>query len=439
MGSSAFWWGILSAVSLPLGAWLGLTWRPGARINSAFMAFGAGALLFALTIELFAHVPHHVESHGVMALAAAIGGALLGGFLFDELNKMLNKKGAFVRSLSNAKKYVLVLKRRRAKKLAEELSSVRVLRELSPEQMALLVSRVKKKNFEKGCVIFRQDTPADDMLFILSGEVEILRHRSDGSTEMLATLGKDETFGEMGLLTDRARTADAVALTDVVAYSLERSDFQEFVQQSPKLQKALAELVQARLSDQNLREQTESDDAWKRETLERIEMGSFSLHRDEIQSESEGVCKKSGAGVAIWLGLLIDAIPESLVIGRLAVAPEGMSVAFIAGVFLANMPEAMSSSVTMKSSGLKSLRIALMWISLCLITGIGAFIGAQIFPQDPVGSTFYLALVIEGLAAGAMLTMIAETMLPEAFEQGGSIIGMATLLGFLAALSVKVM
>jgi zinc transporter ZupT len=79
-----------------------------------------------------------------------------------------------------------------------------------------------------------------------------------------------------------------------------------------------------------------------------------------------------------------------------------------------------------------------MWMSLCLITGVGALIGSVIFPDNPQGGLSYLIAGIEGLAAGAMLTMIAETMLPEAFEQGGgTITGLSTLIGFLAALGVK--
>ncbi len=85
--------------------------------------------------------------------------------------------------------------------------------------------------------------------------------------------------------------------------------------------------------------------------------------------------------------------------------------------------------------GLKALK----WGSVCVMTGIGAYLGATLFPANPTGSLYYFVIGIEGLAAGAMLTMIAETMMPEAFEQGGSVVGMSTLCGFLAALCVKVL
>ena len=79
----------------------------------------------------------------------------------------------------------------------------------------------------------------------------------------------------------------------------------------------------------------------------------------------------------------------------------------------------------------------MMWGSLCLITGLGAALGVLLLPSDPHGPGLIAVAAVEGLAAGAMLTMIAETMLPEAFEQGGAIVGISTLIGFLAALLVK--
>ncbi|MDP6959416.1 MAG: hypothetical protein QF645_11470, partial [Planctomycetota bacterium] len=114
------------------------------------------------------------------------------------------------------------------------------------------------------------------------------------------------------------------------------------------------------------------------------------------------------------------------------------SLAFIVGVFLANFPEAMSSAVTMKNGGMKVTRIFWMWFSLTILTAVGALVGALILPVHPVGWHLYAVFAIEGLAGGAMLTMITQTMLPEAFERGGGpVVGLSTLAGFLAAMSVK--
>ncbi len=135
---------------------------------------------------------------------------------------------------------------------------------------------------------------------------------------------------------------------------------------------------------------------------------------------------------AIWLGMLLDGIPESLVIGSsLLHASFGLSL--IAGLFLSNFPEALGSSVGMRQQGYGSTRILVMWTSLTLFTGVGAYLGAAFFREMP-SEVFALT---EGVAAGAMLTMIAETMLPEAYHKGGAVTGVSTLLGFLAAIFFK--
>ena len=199
LGATAFFWGILSAISLPLGAFLGMWLKPKKTTNSAFMAFGAGALLFALTIELFGHVPHYVEEHGIDALTVTLSGAIIGGLLFNLLNRLLNDRGAFLRRLSSARNYVARSKRKDTERLIEEVSGVNVLTGLRPEQMAELVQRIKKKTFSRGEVIFRQGDHAEEMFFILKGEVEII-HREGGEGERLALLKVHDTFGELGIL-----------------------------------------------------------------------------------------------------------------------------------------------------------------------------------------------------------------------------------------------
>lgn len=147
------------------------------------------------------------------------------------------------------------------------------------------------------------------------------------------------------------------------------------------------------------------------------------------------------AAIMIWLGILIDAVPESVVLGILSsTSSSGSLLTFVIGVFLSNLPEAMSSSGTMAACGVARTRILCMWSSIVVLTGVGAALGAIIFPpgsEDEEGSQYAIA-AIEGMCGGAMLTMIANTALPEAFEQGGNVVGLSTLLGFLSALFVSV-
>lgn len=175
-----------------------------------------------------------------------------------------------------------------------------------------------------------------------------------------------------------------------------------------------------------------------------------------VASGDEGAHGQSGGAhraVMIWLGILIDAVPESLVIGilvnRTAVAGDdaytrfsrttGAVLPFVIGVFLSNLPESMSSSGSMKAHGMRVSTILTMWFITTLLTAAGASMGAIIFPPrlGMDDSTELAVASVEGLAAGAMLTMIAQTMMPEAFEQGGDIVGLSCLAGFLCALSVK--
>ncbi|CAK0797768.1 unnamed protein product [Prorocentrum cordatum] len=147
------------------------------------------------------------------------------------------------------------------------------------------------------------------------------------------------------------------------------------------------------------------------------------------------------AALMIWLGILIDAVPESVVMGILVnTASMGQLLAFVVGVFLANFPEAMSSAGVMKQHGMRREIILPMWSSITVLTGIGAMVGSMAFPpgseDDP--SIQKIIAAIEGMCGGAMLCMIANTVLPEAFEQGGNVTGMSALLGFLIAIAVSV-
>jgi zinc transporter ZupT len=137
--------------------------------------------------------------------------------------------------------------------------------------------------------------------------------------------------------------------------------------------------------------------------------------------------------MAIWLGILLDGIPESLMIGSHMTEGHMISMSLVAGLFLSNYPEALSSSASMREQGIPFRQVLLAWVFLMVMTGIGAAIG-NIVLDGASASTFAL---IGGIAGGAMLTVIAETMLPEAYVKGGSVIGFITLIGFLTAIMFK--
>ncbi len=435
----AFFWGIVSAVSLPLGATIGLWLKPGKKVTSALMAFGAGALLFALTIELFSEALHHGREHGNLIIVLTIIGAIAGGLLFDLLNQLLNKRGAFLRKLIPTKKYLTRLKTRLAGRMISELSRIKLLQFLPPSDIARLIPNMKRETFEQGEVIFREGEIGSTLYFIIDGEVAILRQQETGEQEQIAVLGRDDTFGEMALLSNRPRNATALTRSQTQVLKVLHSDFDALLAESDSLREASLILFNQRAEELSQKSFGYQAEQWQEACLRHLQKLAMPLSEQEIAEESRKAALKKGAALAIWLGIMLDGIPESLIIGMLSASVTGISLAFISGVFLANLPEAMSSAVGMQRSGMRFSRILLMWTSLCLITGLGAAVGVLVFPAQPVARDYYLISGIEGLAAGAMLTMIAETMLPEAYEQGGAIVGFSTLMGFLAALIVKIL
>lgn len=299
----AFLIGGMVTISLPLGAIAGLAFKPRASIVAAFTAFGAGALMAALSVELIAptvmeivgQTPSptgmaHDKKHAIFTMGSLLVGCVIGGFLFYSLDELINSKGGFLRKVGTT------------------------------------------INF------FKKQKPNDH--------------------------------------------------------------------------------------------------------LEEI-------HAVKTQDVKETAKEHGGAPMAIWLGLLIDGIPESFVIGAGFLAllsvklgagnsPDFSDVlpyTLIAGLFLSNFPEALSASIGMQKQGLSKARIMALWGSLVLIIALGSLAGYYIGSSIP----HEIEIGIEGLAAGAMLTMIAQTMLPEAVHIGGvKVVGLSTLIGYLSAVAFKV-
>ena len=439
----AGFWGLLSAVSLPVGAILGIWTKPPQKVTSSLMAFGGGALLFALTIELFAHSLHlSHEGHNNQIIISTMIGAVIGGLIFELFNQILNSKGAFLRKASLLKRHIQIKKNHNARKMIKSLSKIKFLHQLPPEDISQLMQFVKIRRYRNKDLIITQGNDGLELFFIIKGKVEVVRD-SDGKQKVVAEMGIGDTFGEIALISDCKRTADVRAVGEVEVYVLEKSDYESLVKNSLALQDASVEIITERLQDISEKDETFKAEALKWQIKAQKNLNRLSLPDTKKDMEAE-VKEHGGAAMAIWMGIALDGIPESLVIGMLtagaAAAGKSMSLAFIAGVFLANLPEAMSSAVTMQRQGSGFKKIFWMWMSLCVMTGAGAMLGAVIFPPHPVGSTVYFIATIEGMAAGAMLTMIANTMLPEAYEHGGSTIaGLSTLIGFIAALSIKVL
>jgi ZIP family zinc transporter len=142
--------------------------------------------------------------------------------------------------------------------------------------------------------------------------------------------------------------------------------------------------------------------------------------------KSIGGTAGAGSALAIVLGIVLDGIPESAVIGLGLLQGTGVSVAVIAAVFLSNLPEAIAATSGLAAGGWKRGRILGLWTVVTLVCGLASLLGYVVFDSaGPPALAFVLAF-----AGGAILTMLADTMMPEAFEHGGKLVGLLTTLGF---------
>jgi ZIP family zinc transporter len=137
----------------------------------------------------------------------------------------------------------------------------------------------------------------------------------------------------------------------------------------------------------------------------------------------------SGSGPAIFLGTLLDNVPESIILG-MGIAIGGMvNAAFLVAVFISNLPEGVAGTINLANAGYTQRQILAMWSLLVLGSALCAGIGYAIVGWLPGVDGSH----IQAFAAGAMLTMLADAMMPEAFEHGGKAVGLFTVLGYLVA------
>ena len=156
-------------------------------------------------------------------------------------------------------------------------------------------------------------------------------------------------------------------------------------------------------------------------------------HRKRSQDQQPSEDEAPGSGAAIAVGALLDGIPESVVLGLSLLSGGGVGVGVLAAVFISNVPEGLSSAAGMKRSGRGAGYVFGVWGGIALVSGLAALVGA-LFLQDAGPAT---VAVITAVAAGAILAMIADTMIPEAFERTHVLTGLITTLGFLTAFTIE--
>jgi ZIP family zinc transporter len=153
--------------------------------------------------------------------------------------------------------------------------------------------------------------------------------------------------------------------------------------------------------------------------------------KDPTGGEEEG----GGSPLSIVLGTVLDGIPESMVIGLTIFEGGAVGAAYLAAVFISNLPESISSTSGLVTSGWVKSRILWMWIGITLVSALASLAGYGLFQDSSPG---VVAFVLT-FAAGAILTMLANTMMPEAFEHGGKWVGIMVTLGFAVAFTIHLL
>lgn len=160
--------------------------------------------------------------------------------------------------------------------------------------------------------------------------------------------------------------------------------------------------------------------------------GHGAHHRKRSSGKQASESAAGGSGAALAVGALLDGVPESAVIGVSLLGSGGVGIATVVAIFLSNLPEGLSSAVGMKRAGRSARYVFGVWGGIALASGVAALAGY--LGGSALGATGIAALT--ALAAGAILAMLTDTMIPEAVEGSGNETGLLAGAGFLAAFAL---
>ena len=413
---SVFFYGVLGASSLGIGALVGVFSQPSKTIAATIMAFGSGTLISAIAFEITWNVYQKSD------FWLLVSGFLLGGFIFISLSQYVDEHGGFLRQQASSRRYLLEHTPQKIIKqgsILETITELEAMQHIPEQEKQFLANHLTLTSVEPQTIICEEGDLGDFFYLIVSGEAEVTRHG-----QFLTNLKEGDIFGEMSLLTGEPRSATVLAKTRMDLCKLDQDNFSETFSSCPNLAWGLTRNLARRLqSVTDSRVLAEKNlDRWRQKLLEQVEA-------DQLLAENpltlQDLVKRS-APLAILVGTLLDNIPESVVIG-INVSNNDLRWSFLIAVFISNFPEALSSAAGMRRAGQKKVYILALWFGIVILSGFFALGGNYLhytFSEN-------LIAFIEAFAGGAILAMLASTMMPEAYELGGSSVAYSTIIGFL--------
>ncbi|MFM7818730.1 MAG: cyclic nucleotide-binding domain-containing protein [Verrucomicrobiota bacterium] len=419
--------GLLVTSGGPLGTWLGMRYGLSRRVLGRVLAFGAGALIAAVSIELAFESAGVLMKHGYSRFGGWLhvaGGFLAGATVYLIGTRLLDRMGGNVRSEFRLRQSLELEKRQRIRGILESFSRSPVLGQLPPEQVGMFADRVTEVRVPSGRTVFRQGDAGDALYLVVSGGAEVFLEQ-DGERKRVASLGPGDSLGEMALLSGESRNATVEAVETLELLRMGREDFVEFLRRSPALSAALERLGHERALA-NVHHEAAGIRRWLSVASQHVER----LTQRELDEELSH--SRNSAGAAILLGNFLDVIPAAFVIGGNFVGWHEFSLPLAVGIFIADVPEGATSASMLLRAGFSRRRILLSWLAVTFLAGLAAVLG-----HLTIGAHFSPLLVVaEAFAGGAVLALVAQTLIPEAVDETGPMAALPLILGFLVSVGL---
>ena len=161
---------------------------------------------------------------------------------------------------------------------------------------------------------------------------------------------------------------------------------------------------------------------------DRIVDGMGGAHRQALETT-----EASGLPWAMFIGALLDGVPESFVLGSTLAVGGAIDAAFLVAVFVSNVPEGVAGTASLRATGATNRRILVNWTTLVVVSALVAGAGFLLADVTP-----HQGIYVEAFAGGAVLTVLADSMMPQAFQHGGRAVGLLTVLGYIVAGALSV-
>jgi len=409
--------GLASGLSLPFGAWLGVKLSPVLdRDVAAMMAFGAGCLLFAVTVELFAHTLTELE-HGYIGyweMGSQTCAGFLGAYFYVWTNRWLTERFEGPEKQDKDGRASPASPRGNSSRAGFTPEAYQQVMEITQDQAAMAPEPLAPIEEHQEMPIVEPLTPDQAAMEPLS------LMKEDGRMSGLVAFKRSNTL-------DRDPKQRAKQMW-------------KRIRMTYRMRRILAYWQEKTLTISGLR---------GREKGLRLLANEY-VRAAEVVSPEKQKAKK--VALALFLGLLIDGVPEGVLMGFLA-AEGHLSPVLIISLLVANFPEAFSSASLLVTAGMPVKFILAMWTGLAILVGCLSGLSCSLLlwayphfgqPGEELPPGVLMSIAgVEGLTGGAMIACVASVMMPESFERAekdgflSSSTGFLTTVGFLVATVLK--